>query len=65
MSKLLKNSWYSARGLKKGLLLSLLASLVWIAGVYGFMQAQEATNPEFKMIQVSYQHHNYAYKGRT
>lgn len=61
MPRLLKNHWFSARGLKRGLLLSLLASLAWITGVYSFMQAQEANqaaNPYFKMTQVSFQLHN-------
>lgn len=36
----MKNSWYSARGLKRGLLLSFLATIVWLVGIYGLMQAK-------------------------
>lgn len=64
----MNNSWYSARGLKRGLLLSLLACLVWIVGIYSFMQAQaayEASKPQFEMTPVSLKSHNYVYETRT
>jgi|GEM_PF-998727 hypothetical protein len=41
----MKKSWYSGRGLKRGLLLSFLATIVWVAGIYAFMQAQATFEP--------------------
>lgn len=64
----MKNSWYSARGLKRGLMLSLLALLVWIVGIYSFMQAQaayEANRPQFEMSPASYQPHHCVCEART
>ena len=64
----MKNSWYSARGLKRGLLLGVLAFLVWIVGIYSFMQAQaayETNRPKFEMTPASYQPHHCVCETRT
>ena len=64
----MKNSWYSARGLKRGLLLSVLALLVWIVGVYSFLQAQaayETSRPQLEMTPASYQPHHCVCETRT
>lgn len=64
----MNNSWYSARGLKRGLLLSLLALLLWVVAVYVFMQAQaayEASKPQFEMTPASYQPQHCVCETRT
>jgi 4-amino-4-deoxy-L-arabinose transferase-like glycosyltransferase len=64
----MKNSWYSRRGLKQGLLLGLLACLVWAVGVYGFLQAQvvnESSRPQFEMTPMGFQLHNCVCETRT